>query len=106
MADDKELFEGGELAGDGENGIGGEDTLADFEETFERLREIVGELEREDVKLGEMVTLFEEGVTLIKKCDGYLKEAKKRVGKYVEKTPDGKWVIKGMNADGEEDAGG
>ncbi len=98
MTEDKELFEGGELSDSGE------DSLADFEETFERLREIVGELEREDVKLGEMVRLFEEGVALIKKCDGYLKEAKKRVGKYVEKTPDGKWVIKGMNGGSAEDS--
>ena len=99
MTDDKELFEGGGPNGafDGEDG--GADSLADFEGTFERLREIVGALEREDVKLGEMVKLFEEGVALIKKCDGYLKEARSRVGKYVERTADGKWVIKGMSAD-------
>ena|SRR3990172_9481920 len=73
------------------------DSLADFEDTFERLKTIVTELEREDVKLGEMVSLFEEGVVLIKRCDAYLKEARERVGKYIERGDDGRWVIKGLS---------
>jgi len=75
------------------------DALDDFEETFERLKEISDELEREDVKLGEMVKLFEEGVELIKQCDAYLREARARVGKYIERDDDGRWVIKGLADD-------
>lgn len=72
------------------------DTLDDFEDTFSRLKAIVSELEREDIKLGEMVGLFEEGVSLIKKCDGFLRDARGRVEKYIERDADGKWVIKGL----------
>lgn len=75
------------------------DALDNFEETFDRLKAIVEELEREDIKLGEMVRLFEEGVGLIKKCDTYLKSARERVGKYIERGDDGKWIIKGLDAE-------
>jgi len=89
-----------ETAADGRARGGGEpDALDDFEETFERLKEISDELEREDVKLGEMVKLFEEGVELIKQCDAYLREARARVGKYIERDDDGRWVIKGLSDD-------
>lgn len=74
------------------------DALDNFEETFDRLKAIVEELEREEIKLGEMVRLFEEGVGLIKKCDNYLKDARERVGKYIERGDDGKWIIKGLDA--------
>jgi len=87
----------GSAEGAGESG----DTLADFEETFDRLKTIVSELEKEDIKLGEMVKLFEEGVSLIKKCDGFLKKARGRVEKYVERDADGKWVIRGLNGSGD-----
>jgi exodeoxyribonuclease VII small subunit len=105
MADKVELF--GEV-GNNEttDELGGADTvrvapdsLNDFEDTFERLKAIVTELEREDVKLGEMVRFFEEGVMLIKRCDAYLKEARERVGKYIERGDDGRWIIKGLTDD-------
>ena len=82
-----------------DNGAQAIDALDDFEETFDRLKSIVEELEREDIKLGEMVRLFEEGVGLIKKCDTYLKDARERVGKYIERGDDGKWIIKGLDAE-------
>ncbi|MEP0814307.1 MAG: exodeoxyribonuclease VII small subunit [bacterium] len=72
------------------------DSLDDFETTFERLKAIASELEREDIKLGDMVKLFEEGVALIKQCDKFLKEARSRVEKYIQRTDDGRWVIKGL----------
>ena len=106
MDEDKNLFgekketqieaEGGERSN---SGAGGSDPLDDFEETFERLKGIVDNLEREDIKLGEMVTLFEEGVGLIKKCDKYLKDARTRVEAYIERDDDGRWIIKGLGED-------
>jgi exodeoxyribonuclease VII small subunit len=82
-----------------DKGVMTADALDDFEVTFDRLKAIVEELEREDIKLGEMVRLFEEGVGLIKKCDTYLKDARERVGKYIERGDDGKWIIKGLDAE-------
>ncbi len=81
------------------NGAQTIDALDNFEETFDRLKAIVEALEREDIKLGEMVRLFEEGVGLIKKCDTYLKDARERVGRYIERGDDGKWIIKGLDGE-------
>ncbi len=50
-----------------------------FEASLSRLEEIVAELERGSLELERSLTLFEEGVTLVKRCEGELDAAIKKV---------------------------
>lgn len=50
-----------------------------FEEMTARIGEIVQLLENTDTPLDESLSLFEEGVTLIKKANEMLDEAQKKV---------------------------
>lgn len=50
-----------------------------FEESMERLEEIVGRLEDESVPLEESIRLYEEGIKLGKKCRKMLDEAEQRI---------------------------
>ena len=50
-----------------------------FEEMTARIGEIVQLLENTDTPLDESLSLFEEGVTLIKKANETLDEAQKKV---------------------------
>jgi exodeoxyribonuclease VII small subunit len=61
-----------------------------FEESLERLEEIVGLLERGDAPLEEGLGLFEEGVALSRRCHELLAEAEQRIRKLV-KDDGGEW---------------
>ena len=50
-----------------------------FEEAIEKLDSIVSKLEAGSVALDESLTLFEEGVTLIKLCNEKLDSAEQKV---------------------------
>ncbi|TFG97724.1 MAG: exodeoxyribonuclease VII small subunit [Calditrichales bacterium] len=50
-----------------------------FEEAVERLDEIVARLENGEIKLDEMVTLYEEGASLIKFCLSKLDDVEKKI---------------------------
>lgn len=50
------------------------DNKLTFEEAMNRLDEIVTKLERNDASLDETIKLFEEGLGLVKHCDGQLKD--------------------------------
>ena len=50
-----------------------------FEEAFERLKEIVVLIEKTDNKLEDMVELVEEGVELSKLCELKLKSVQDRI---------------------------
>ena len=50
-----------------------------FEESLNRLDEIVRHLEKGDLPLSESLTLFEEGTGLIKKCGEALDKAEQKV---------------------------
>lgn len=52
-----------------------------FEQSLERLEEIVRLLERGDAPLQESLGLFEEGAGLIRACETYLDEAEQKVVK-------------------------
>ena len=52
---------------------------AGFEESMQRLEEIVRLLEKGDAPLEDSIKLFEEGTKLAKKCDDMLNEAEKKV---------------------------
>ncbi len=50
-----------------------------FEESMDRLEEIVGKLERNELPLDETISLFEEGLELVKTCDDKLKAFEQKV---------------------------
>ena len=50
-----------------------------FEQSMERLDEIVSLLEENEKPLDETIALFEEGLKLIKSCDDQLKVFEKKV---------------------------
>lgn len=50
-----------------------------FEEALARLEEIVKELETGSAPLDQSLTMFEEGVQLVKLCGGKLDEAEQRI---------------------------
>lgn len=60
-----------------------------FEESMQRLDEIVRQLERGDVSLDESLTLFEEGSALLAQCSKLLDQAEQKVVK-LKKGSDGK----------------
>ncbi len=45
-----------------------------FEESMNRLEEIINDLEENEKPLDETITLFEEGLQLVKACDTKLKK--------------------------------
>jgi len=50
-----------------------------FEQSMERLDEIVALLEENEQPLDATISLFEEGLELVKECEGKLKEFETRV---------------------------
>ena len=60
-----------------------------FEESMQRLDEIVRQLERGDVSLDDSLTLFEEGSALLAQCSKLLDQAEQKVVK-LKKGSDGK----------------
>ena len=51
-----------------------------FEEKLKRLDEVVAKIEGEELPLQEVLSLYQEGKTLIKELQGELKEAEEKVG--------------------------
>ena len=64
-----------------------------FEDAFSRLEALVGEMERGELPLEQMLDRFEEGVKLVRHCNEFLSQAQLRVERYVEQK-DGHWVLK------------
>jgi exodeoxyribonuclease VII small subunit len=50
-----------------------------FEDALGRLEQIVDQLESGDLALESSLKVFEEGVTLARRCAKYLEEAEKRI---------------------------
>lgn len=50
-----------------------------FEDKIEELEKIVGELEKGDVSLDELVKKFENGIKLSKECSQILKDTEKKI---------------------------
>jgi exodeoxyribonuclease VII small subunit len=53
--------------------------LASFEESLQRLEQLVNQLERGDLPLEEAIKLFEEGTSLSEECQKHLSEAEGKV---------------------------
>ena len=50
-----------------------------FKQSMDRLDEIIARLHQTEVELEEAITLFEEGLKLVKQCDARLKQFEQRV---------------------------
>lgn len=50
-----------------------------FEESMARLEEIVTELEKNEKPLDETIQMFEEGLRLVRECDGKLRAFEKQI---------------------------
>ena len=66
-----------------------------FEEALKRLEETVKALESGTVPLEESLKLFEEGVALVKLCNGKLDESEQKV-KILRKNDDGEMTEEDM----------
>ena len=64
-----------------------------FEESLERLENLVNKMESGDATLEQSLVWFEEGMDLIKLCQVQLNNAEKKVQELVKKT-DGKFELK------------
>jgi len=60
-------------------------TKMTFEESMSRLEEIVAELEKNEKPLDETITLFEEGLALVKSCDEKLKSYENQIDELMKK---------------------
>lgn len=64
-----------------------------FEDALEALENVINELEKEDLSLDRALTIFEQGIVLMRKCDSHLKSAQGKIkellkgenGEFVEK---------------------
>lgn len=50
-----------------------------FEDLIKKLEEITNKLEKEQLSLDDSVKLFEEGISISKKCNSKLEEAEKKI---------------------------
>jgi len=50
-----------------------------FEQSLARLEEIVSSLEQGETDLDEALKLFEEGISLVRRCDKQLKDAEQKL---------------------------
>ena len=64
-----------------------------FEESLERLENLVNKMESGDATLEQSLVWFEEGMELIKSCQIQLNNAEQKVQELVKKT-DGKFELK------------
>lgn len=69
-----------------------------FEEALKRLEEIVSQMESGESDLDKSLTLFEEGIKLVKFCSSKLEEAKKKVEVLVKKGD--KYTVEDFNLEG------
>ena len=63
-------------------------TEMSFEASIKRLDEISASLERENVSLEDALTLYEEGVKLVRICNEQLEAAERKI-KLLKISPDG-----------------
>ena len=63
-----------------------------FEQSLERLEEILHTLESGDADLEALLKLYEEGVSLIRTCNQQLQEAEQKV-KMLQLQPNGELVM-------------
>ena len=57
----------------------GEEKKENMEEMFSQLETVIGNLEKEDVTLEESFELYNQGMTLLRKCNSAIDEVEKKV---------------------------
>ena len=72
-----------------------------FENAMVRLEEIVGSLESGDFALDKSLSLFEEGIKLVRLCNNYLEKAESSVKKLINQ--DGELIEKDYDPETEND---
>ena len=72
-----------------------------FENAMARLEEIVGSLESGDFALDKSLSLFEEGIKLVRLCNNYLEKAESSVKKLINQ--DGELIEKDFDTETEND---
>ena len=70
-----------------------------FEQSIQRLEQIVRTMERGDVSLDESLKLFQEGTELVRSCGKLLDEAELQINK-VMTAPDGTPVLEAFDDEG------
>lgn len=50
-----------------------------FKQSMQRLEEIIGMLEKNEIELEEAISLFEEGLKLVNSCDSQVKNFENKV---------------------------
>ena len=75
-----------------------------FEQGIARLDEIIALLEKDSVPLDELMKLYEEGVGLVRDCNGQLDSAEQKV-KLLQISPDGTTARLVDFAEGEDSHG-
>ncbi len=55
-----------------------------LEQTFERLEDLIGKLEQQDISLEESFKLYKEGMKLVKSCNDRIDKVEKEVLKLNE----------------------
>jgi exodeoxyribonuclease VII small subunit len=78
---------------------------ASFEESLEKLEQIVAKLEGEELALDEALDYFGQGVKLLRACDAHLRGAEGKL-KELLKGEDGQFVEKLLGASLESVVGG
>ena len=53
-----------------------------YEESYEKLEEILMKLESKNTSLDESLSLYEEGITLFKHCNKLLEDAELKISKF------------------------
>lgn len=57
----------------------GEEKKENLDEMFSQLETVIGNLEKEDVTLEESFELYNQGMTLLRKCNSAIDEVEKKV---------------------------
>lgn len=61
-----------------------------FEEKMAKLEKLVSELEKDDIKIDDSITIYKEAIGLVNECDKQLKDIEEQISKMV--TEDGKLI--------------
>ncbi len=81
-----------------------DDPGRNFEEQMNRLEEIVGQLESEEVSLEKALELFEEGTAIVRSAQKKLKESQLKVQKVLGEK-DGEVILEDFDFEGAEEEG-
>lgn len=72
-----------------------------FEEALAELEKIVSSLENQTAPLDESITLYENGIALVKKCSKLLDDAQQKVG-ILARNESGEVVVKPFSTESNE----